>query len=219
MDRLRGIIKLKTGLLIQSLSPLFLLILIKYFDCRLIYVVHNKILTSCGCAVISPIHSPINRTEIILVLASALMVLFGVWVYIGYNAEASYGFIDKGEKIALKENISDVSASFFATYLIPLLMDDLNTPKGLSLFGTILVMMYLIMRNTNLCYQNPILPMVGYRIYRFTFVDTIDSTLLNKEFICITKGTINVDHVIIRKEITDGVYMVYNKNGGEKDGK
>ena len=219
MDRLRGIMKLKTGLLIQSLSPLFLLILIKYFDCRLIYQVRNKIQSVFGCTVISPIDSSIKTTEIILVFASALMVLFAVWVYIGYNAEASYGFIDKGEKISLKENISDVSASFFATYLIPLLMDDLNTPKGLSLFGTILAMMYLIMRNTKLCYQNPILPMVGYRIYRFTFVDTIDNSLENKEFICITKGSINIDNVIIRKEITDGVYMVYNKNGGEQDGK
>ena len=219
MDRLRGIMKLKTGLLIQSLSPLFLLILIKYFHYGLVYQIYNKILSVLGCAVVSPIDIPINKTEIILVFASALMVLFAVWVYIGYNAEASYGFIDKGEKISLKENISDVSASFFATYLIPLLMDDLNTPKGLSLFGTILAMMYLIMRNTKLCYQNPILPMVGYRIYRFTFVDTIDNSLENKEFICITKGSINIDNVIIRKEITDGVYMVYNKNGGEQDGK
>ena len=92
----------------------------------------------------------------------------------------------KGEKIKVGENISDVSVTFFVTYVIPLLMDDLDSTRGILLFLCVLSMMLLMMRNTQLCYQNPILSMAGYRIFRFTFEETIDAELKGKECIGVT---------------------------------
>ena len=94
-------------------------------------------------------------------LVISVVVLIGAIIYFSFKRDQHLGFASKGEKIKVGENISDVSVAFFVTYVIPLLMDDLDSPRGILLFLCVLSMMLLMMRNTQLCYQNPILSMAG----------------------------------------------------------
>lgn len=61
--------------------------------------------------------------------------------------------------------------------------------------------------------------MAGYRIFRFTFEERIETDLKGKEYIGVTIGKFDDKKAVVRKEITDGVHMIYNKNGGENDGR
>lgn len=153
-----------------------------------------------------------------LLVISTVVVLIGTLIYFSFKRDQHIGFVSKGEKVKIDDNISDVSVAFFVTYVIPLLMDNLDTPRGLLLFSSILCMMLLMMRNTQLCYQNPILSMVGYRVFHFTFNETIDDKLKGKTYIGVTIGKFDDKKVIVRKEIVDGVYLIYNKNGDGNDG-
>lgn len=212
---------LKSALLFQSITPLFFLIIIKYINCKSIH----KIVSFFRYVFVHPITAiklAWVSEELLrcgLLVISAVVVLIGAIIYFSFKRNQHMGFASKVEKIKVGENISDVSVAFFVTYVIPLLMDDLDSPRGILLFLCVLSMMLLMMRNTQLCYQNPILSMAGYRIFRFTFEETIETDLKGKEYIGVTIGKFDDKKAVVRKKITDGVYMIYNKNGGENDGR
>lgn len=60
--------------------------------------------------------------------------------------------------------------------------------------------------------------MAGYRVFHFTFNETIDAKLKGKTCVGVTIGKFDDKKVIVRKEIVDGVYLIYNKNGDGNDG-
>ena len=65
--------------------------------------------------------------------------------------------------------MTENSVTFFVTYITPLVLDDIDEGRGFFSFITIAALLILLMRNTNLYYQNPFLTILGYRSFYFHF--------------------------------------------------
>ena len=125
-------ISLKSALLFQFITPLFFLIIIKYLDCKSIH----KIVSFFRDVFVHPITAiklawiseELLRCGLLVISA---VVLIGAIIYYSFKKDQHLGFASKGEKIKVGENISDVSVAFFVTYVIPLLMDDLDSTRGM----------------------------------------------------------------------------------------
>ena len=83
----------------------------------------------------------------------------------------------------------DASLNFFLTMIIPLLIDDVDTIQGAITFLIIVVLMCVLLGRTNLFYANPVLSLLGYRIYTFSFVD--NSKYGEKTCIGVVQGKLN----------------------------
>ena len=97
------------------------------------------------------------------------------------------------------------------TFVFPLLLDDLTTIRGFVLFMGILVLVFLLLWKTNLYYQNPILTILGYRVYRINFLEETGRNCYLK-YIAISKENLDASKIVKWKYIADDVLLVYNKN-------
>ncbi len=64
--------------------------------------------------------------------------------------------------------------NFFMTLIIPLLIDDVGTIQGATTFLIIVVMMCALLSKTHLYYANPVLAILGYRVYEVQFKSNPD---------------------------------------------
>jgi hypothetical protein len=80
----------------------------------------------------------------------------------------------------------DASLNFFMTMIIPLLIDDVGTIQGAVTFLIIVVMMCALLSKTHLYYANPVLAILGYRVYEVTFKSNPDFN--NEVCLAVVKG-------------------------------
>ena len=76
--------------------------------------------------------------------------------------------------------------NFFMTMIIPLLIDDVGTIQGAVTFLIIVVMMCALLSKTRLYYANPVLAILGYRVYEVTFKSNHDFN--NEVCLAVVKG-------------------------------
>lgn len=205
---------LKWLLIIQSFLPLFILLTIKYIKKSTLSLIFNffRLLTHGNFKAITKAWYHPEFCLTILIFLCLVMVMVGFIIYIFFRKTQSSGFIDRAEKITVDEDTTENSVAYFVTYVIPMVMDDISEWRGFSCFLIILLMLILLMRNTNLYYQNPILAILGYKTFYFQFSETSEENLKGKNFIAITRGVFDKTKIIKRKHIADNVYLIYNKN-------
>ena len=110
-----------------------------------------------------------------------------------------------GKRIENVEYEDDVSLNFFASFLMPLLMDVSKWQEFLVFFG-MLGMIFALMSKSNLFYQNPILMILGYRCFTYSYQGK------EQRFIGITKGNkLDTARKVKQKKIADDVYWIYNE--------
>lgn len=122
------------------------------------------------------------------------------------------GFVDAGEKFVIEEEITDSGITSFMTFVLPLLPDDVETLKGFIIFTGILGLFIRLMWTTHLHYQNPILTLLGYRIYKFHFINPVIDGCKDKTMIAVCKTGIAEEKIVKWKYISDDVCLMYNKN-------
>ncbi|WP_141099857.1 hypothetical protein [Fibrobacter sp. UWB3] len=66
----------------------------------------------------------------------------------------------------IKED-KEASPSFYATFLLPFLMNNYTGTNGLLVFTISFIGLIALLAKTTLFYNNPILSILGYRIYNF----------------------------------------------------
>lgn len=213
--RLRQKIFLKWLLIVQSFLPLFVLLFVKYIKqdvSKLVFkwidlMVHGKIVEAITRAFL---HEEFLR--VIICLCCMVLLLLGGWIYYYFKGRELAGFTDRGEKISINGDTTEMSVAFFVTYVIPMVIDDITELRGFICFLVVISMLILLMRNTNLYYQNPILAVLGYKTFQFAFIETRDEALKNKDYIGITRGKFDSTKIVKWKYISDNVFLVYNKN-------
>ena len=202
--------KMKIGLIVQSFAPLFLILLVKNFDSRLIELVyglfHNRKSVIESSLLMSLIPNLFFSIICILVLA------VGFISYKSFNDSQKRDYKSHGELITNVHNCNDVSINFFVTYVVPLYSDNVESFRDILVFTLIIGIIFLLMYKTNLYYQNPILVILGYEIFKFTFDYTDNSQLQGKEFIGVSKEELTNGTVIKWKNISDGVFIVFKEN-------
>lgn len=200
---------LKWLLIVQSFLPLFFLVIIRCCSksrVKLIFGFVSELfrgnLKAIGTALK---HPEIFATS--LLCFCTLMLLLGLFKYLFFKKSQSFGFQEEEKKIVIDADATENSVTFFVTYITPLVLDDMDESRGFFSFITIAALLILLMRNTNLYYQNPFLTILGYRSFYFHFdgEEGIGD-------VAITRGNFDVSKLIKRKRISDNVYLVYNKN-------
>lgn len=202
---------MKRALIMQSFAPLFLILCIKYFDFKLIHLCNRffeMILKNPILAVTKTIsHS--SFATLLLEVFCLLWIAYSIYSVQSFEKSQQANFISEGESLIDIEKISDSGVTFFMTYVLPMAMDDLDTWKGLIVFGILMTILFSLMWKTNLYYQNPVLTVLGYEVFSFKFETTQLAEYSGKECIGITRGTVSVAHSIKRQKISDNVFLVY----------
>ena len=111
--------------------------------------------------------------------------------------------IDGAKKIPSKvmevKQEKDASLIFFATYILPLVTIDIKNISEFFAFTTIMILMFILCWKTELWYTNPILVILGYKIYKIKCENEIcEGTIISRE-------NIKVADYIDKKKITDEV--------------
>lgn len=195
----------------QSFAPLFLILLIQYFDCKLSHlcrVFFLSILKDLGTALIKMIRHPLFITLVLEVLC-LLWIIYSAYNVRYFEKFQRLNFVSVGESLINIEKIQNFSVTFLMTYVLPMAMDDLDTLRGFIVFVILMAMLFALMWNTNLYYQNPVLTILGYEIFSFEFETTQLAEYEAKECIGITRGKVEEGNNIKRQIISDNVFLIY----------
>lgn len=205
--------KLKFKLVIQSFVPLFLLILIKYFDYHVITSVtlFIKKLLYGDFGILLRMWTNQYFGVLWVSLFSILWIISGMISLWQFKDVHFSGFVDAGDKVAIEEELTESGVLFFMTFVFPLLLDDITTLRGFMLFSGTLILIILLMLKTNLYYQNPILTILGYKVYRVRFLNK-PCNVENKMYVAICKEKLNETKIVKWKYVSDDVVLIYNKN-------
>lgn len=187
---------MKLKLMIQSLSPLALLTIIKNF----------KFITKNNSEDVFSAKEFISSNFILLLVLSfcVIWVIFAIWFYIEFKA---FQYTDKksGYDIIIKKEKSEDSLNFFLTLILPLLIDDIARWQGASVFFLVLFMICVLLYKTRLFYANPVLSILGYKVVEFEFSE--NSKVSKKNLIGIYNGKITNNNIMY-KTITGTVYYI-----------
>lgn len=215
---------LKMHLTFQSFAPLFLLIFAQHVRCDFFRAIRRffEILTSDADSLghkLTDVLSAVRSYEFLGDFAlSALCVLWlivaaAVWVSV--KDFQAVNFESYGEKIRVLEDAPEAGASYFVTFVLPLVIDGTNTLRGFIVFSLLLLMLILLIVKSNLFYQNPVLTILNYRVFRFTFSNPHrDINPDGGPYIGITRGpAVDSGAIIRRKYIAGNVFLVFSDEG------
>ena len=215
--------KLKIYLVLQSFCPLFILLLIKhigdaeYVSCFLLYLFHGN-----WKMLFKVITGPALGDTLISIFC-ILWFLLTLIVALGFRVLQKSNFDFNVEKRKMMYGIpiiwnntikveQDSGVSFIVTFIVPLLVEDVSTMKGVVFFGILLFMIIFFLLRSNLFYQNPILVVLHYKTYEFQFVNPYSDVKENIKYIGLTKGSLPVHGVAIkRRYIAEDVFLICNE--------
>lgn len=185
---------MKFKLMIQSLSPLALLTIVRNF--KFVTVNENgerlKRIDFIGN----------NIVLLTVMLFCAVCVLMSLAFYLEFKAFKWAGTTGGYEITGVQDN-EEASLNFFLTIIIPLLIDEVDTIQGALTFFLIIGMMAVLLYKTKLFYANPVLAILGYHFYEFRFKSNEHET---GKYICVAGSKLHDSSVIIYKKITDQVF-------------
>ena len=207
-------IRLKRDLVLQSFAPLFLLLCVKYAHCYWRYVKPfvERFKSDKLMVFSDAIHYPIFGDCFVFTI-SVLWIVRAILVYCGFTVIFRVGFDSRGEQIDILNDRLDSGATFLVTFVLPLLIDDINSLRGFVIFTVLLGLIIILVTRSNLFYQNPVLTLLGYRVFEFQFKNPYtDIEKQDKIYVGITKGKMVTENVNIkRKYIADDVFIVFNE--------
>lgn len=209
MNKTKGYRRIKYCLLIQSFCPLFVLLLIKHFvsldfSVKLLYNV---------C------HLNFEDLYDIKKLGDEIITVFSfVWIIISciisycFRKLQEFDFDSFGETIKIDSEKTDTGVSFLVTFVLPLLVNDVNSLRGILFFAMLFFMIWLLMLKTDLCYRNPILIALNYKIFEFHVDNPNDDLRTDIQYIGICRGELpDIGKAIKRHKVDERVFLVYNE--------
>lgn len=182
--------------MIQSLSPLALLTIIRNFS----FVTVNDLGEKLSAEAF--LHQ--NIVILFVILICSLWIISAIWCFVQFKA---FHFTDKESGYTVTSVHEDETAGlhFFITLIIPLLLDDVGSIQGALTFLIIVAMLCVLLARTNLFYANPVLALIGFRVYKFKFVDNSGFT---QDCVGLCYGIMGENNSIEYKRITDSVLYV-----------
>ncbi len=206
---------LKRCLVLQSFAPLFLLLTIKNFQPKVFYALILKFFAKVSAHDLNILSIALHHEMFGPMVVSSLGVVWIILTIItvlGFNGMQNSGFASTGEKIVINSEESDNSATFLVTYVLPLLTDDVTNLRNLISFLLMLSMVILLLIKSDSFYLNPILTLIRYKVFSFSFIETRQNDVsTDRVYIGITrKCDIDQSKKIQRKYISNGVFLIYN---------
>lgn len=193
---------LKNRLIVISFLPLVFLLLISHWDCASLEWISFKISEIIrGDSIVSLFKCSIFYHFVMMVACVFFLALGLIYMYI-IKLEQGSGFTET-DKIVIQTEQTETGLNFFVTYLYPMLT-KVESLRDMLFFIFLMAIIVELLKKTTLFYQNPVLTMLGYKIFSFKFSGKPDVR------ICITYGNLDKNNVFKYKKISDHVYFVYN---------
>ena len=192
---------LKKQLIILSLSPLFLLTILQYFP----FEKFGRVVGNLFNIQMIYKHLPLY----IGMWVCLIWVMVSLIIFIKFVCFQRYDVVGGYEVKDIKEE-KDAGLNFFLTLILPLLVNDISTWNGLLLMIFLVAIIICLLSKTNLYYQNPVLIILKYNVYKFKFVD--NEHLPDGEYIALIRGNMDSRNTIEYKKIEDNV-LVIRKEG------
>lgn len=206
---------LKRKLIVQSFLPLFILTFIKHFDYEII-IDSKKFIQRLSDGQLSVLNKVIPHPHtwmflmLLLSLVGTISGFIAIWQFSYFHFS---GYEDAGEYVNIKNEKNESGISFFMTFILPLMMDEVKSINDFIVYVGVLYLTMTLMAKTNLYYQNPILTLLGYKICVFEIENPDNEENGNKDWIGICRKDIKEDKIVIWKDIADNVCIIRNKNG------
>ena len=132
-------------------------------------------------------------------------MLISFVIYLASEQKYETGNFDSdGVKIKIVEKKYDSGVSYLMTFVLPLMLDDLSTINGMITFYSMVAFVFLLVSNTNLFYANPVLAFRNYKVVLFSEENN------QNFFIGLSKGKIEENKIVKKKNISDDVYFIAN---------
>lgn len=191
---------MKQKLIILSICPLFILTFIQHFPWTKMKIVFSNL----------------NNTNMIrqhlslfIGLSICLIwILASAVIYLNFKFFIKY---DRTEGFEVKDIVEEKEAGlmFFLTLILPLLVNEIEEVNGLISMIAIVAIIVLLLSKTNLYYQNPILAILNYRVYRFKFKE--NSNVKDIEYIGIGFNEVTGENTVDYKMVKDNVMVLRQK--------
>lgn len=191
---------MKQKLIILSICPLFILTFIQHFPWTKMKIVFSNL----------------NNTNMIrqhlslfIGLSICLIwILASAVIYLNFKFFIKY---DRTEGFEVKDIVEEKEAGlmFFLTLILPLLVNEIEEVNGLISMIAIVAIIVLLLSKTNLYYQNPILAILNYRVYRFKFKE--NSNVEDIEYIGIGFNEVTGENTVDYKMVKDNVMVLRQK--------
>lgn len=181
-------------------TTLFALFLVSYIPLFFILAVQNL-----NANLVDQKGEPLRISQIVLNNLLPL-VLFGISVvsFIYYlifiKVNASAGFRNP-KKITRIRNSGVEYLSYLATYIIPFIGLKFDTWNNILATSLLFIVIGFIYTKTDLLYANPTLALFGYYIFKATFEDGEERTV-------ISKGKLKKNNSYKYKELGDDIYFI-----------
>lgn len=134
-----------------------------------------------------------------------IWVILSFLIFIKFVCFQRYDTVGGYEVKDIKEE-KDGGLNFFLTLILPLLVNNISTWNGLLLMISLVFIIISLLSKTNLYYQNPVLIIMKYKVYKFKFVD--NENLPDGEYIALIRGNMDGRNTIEYKKIEDNVLVV-----------
>lgn len=206
--------KLKWKLIIQSFLPLAVLVIIKNARLEIWKSLINFFRRLFGgeIAVLWDLYRHPNTWSFLLILISMPVVISGCIAIWQFKIVQFSGFIDAGEKVKIEKEITDSGISFFMMFVLPLMMDDIESLNDFAVYIGIISLVIILMAKTNLYYQNPVLTLLGYKIYQIQFINPSLGECADKQYVVVCRNELDERKIVKWKYISDNICLMYNKH-------
>lgn len=177
------------ALFLVSYIPLFFILAIQNLNCKLLN--QKGIAYSIGQILMN------NLLPLVLFSISFLSFTYYL-IFIKVNASAGFR---NPKKITRIKNSGVEYLSYLATYIIPFVGLKFDTWNNLLATSLLFLVIGFIYTKTNLLYANPTLALFGYYIFKATFEDGEERTV-------ISKGKLKKNNSYKYKELGDDLYFI-----------
>lgn len=199
---------MKQKLIILSICPLFILTFIQHFPWTKMKIVFSNLN-----------NTNMIRQHISLFIGLSICliwILASAVIYLNFKFFIKY---DRTEGFEVKDIVEEKEAGlmFFLTLILPLLVNEIEEVNGLISMIAIVAIIVLLLSKTNLYYQNPILAILNYRVYRFKFKE--NSNVKEIEYIGIGFNEVTGKNTVDYKMVKDNVMVPWERErgGGEAE--
>lgn len=191
---------MKQKLIILSICPLFILTFIQHFPWTKMKIVFSN---SNNPNIITQ-----NLSLFIGLSICLIWILASAVIYLNFKFFIKY---DRTEGFEVKDIVEEKEAGlmFFLTLILPLLVNEIEEVNGLISMIAIVAIIVLLLSKTNLYYQNPILAILNYRVYRFRFKG--NSNVKDIEYIGIGFNEVTGENTVDYKMVKDNVMVLRQK--------
>ncbi|MFI3164621.1 MAG: hypothetical protein R3Y65_09330 [Bacillota bacterium] len=174
---------LKLGLVFESLGIVAILMMIKNF----IFITHDENGVRYAIRDFINVNAPLIGVYFICVV----ILLFGI---LGHFVFEVMRYDDKPSGVSFESYEEDRQGSldFLMAIILPLIIDDVNTWQGAASFIITIVVIAILIYNTGAYYNNPILDLLGYRVYKVCLKNNKDFD--EGEYIAISKGAMQKEN-------------------------